>query len=265
MIALLAVGFAAGFSGGLFGIGGGVITTPVLYALFQVMGFSDETCLKTAIGTSLAIIIVTSLRSLLTHHQAGFVDGKILKDWTPWIALGAGAGGFLARWAPAELLTIIFTGGAFWVAYRRLFKSGHSSGKVTDLGRKRMKVPLGIGTGLFSSLMGIGGGALGVMIMTVAGRPMHQAIGTSAGFGVAVAVPGVLGFIYSGSSTLDLPPMSLGYMNIPAFMVMAAMAAIAAPLGAKVAHRIHGDLLSKIFGAYVFIAACALAYDIFSG
>ncbi|MEX6633745.1 sulfite exporter TauE/SafE family protein [Hyphococcus lacteus] len=265
VLSLSGAGFAAGFSGGLFGVGGGIITTPVLYALFKALGHGDSESLKTAIGTSLAIIIVTSIRSLSTHHRAGHVDGSILRAWIPWIALGAGLGGILSRWAPVELLAIIFAAGAFWVAYRRLFKSETKAGSATDLNRKRMKVPLGIGTGLFSSLIGLGGGALGVMIMTVAGRPMHQAIGTSAGFGVAVAVPGVFGFIYSGLNVANLPPVSFGYFNFPAFVITAVMAAVAAPIGAKAAHRLNGAFLSKVFGGYVLIAACALAADVFWG
>lgn len=265
IVALLGAGFVSGFAGGLFGIGGGVITTPALYAIFQLLGLEEGPSLKTAIGTSLAVIIVTSLRSLSTHHRAGHVDGEMLRHWAPWIAAGAGAGGMLAHWAPAELLTIVFAGGAIYVAYRRLFAKNKGHAAPINLTRKRLKIPLGVGTGLFSSLMGIGGGAMGVMIMTLAGRTMHQAIATSAGFGVAVAGPGVIGFILSGLAADGLPPASLGYVNLPAFAAMALMAGIAAPLGAKAAHHLNGDLLSRGFGAYVLLAAGALAFDVFTG
>lgn len=261
---VLVAGFAAGFAGGLFGIGGGVVTVPALYAVFRALDIGDDPSLKTAIGTSLAVIIVTSIRSLATHHRAGHVDGEMLRAWAPWIALGAGAGGALAQWVPAELLTVVFAGGAFYIAWRRLFGTHRAPAAPTSLLRKRMKIPLGAGTGLFSSLMGIGGGAVGVMVMTLAGRTMHQAIATSAGFGVAVAVPGVAGFILSGRGAAGLPPLSLGYVNGPAFAAMALMAAIAAPMGAKLAHRVHGDRLSKLFGAYVLVAAILLAWDIFA-
>ncbi len=265
VVALLAAGFASGFAGGLFGIGGGIITTPALYAIFQLLGYADGPSLKTAIGTSLAVIIVTSIRSLTTHHRAGHVDGAMLRAWGPWIAIGAGAGGALAHWAPTEILTVIFAGGALYVAQRRLFARNKGHAAPVDLNRRRMKIPLGVGTGFFSSLMGIGGGAMGVMIMTVAGRTMHQAIATSAGFGVAVAAPGVVGFVVSGMAAENLPPLSLGYVNLPAFLAMAVTAGIAAPLGAKAAHHLDGNLLSKGFGAYVLLAAGALAYDVFTG
>jgi uncharacterized protein len=265
IVALLAAGFVSGFAGGLFGIGGGVVTTPALFAIFKLLGYADGPSLKTAIGTSLAVIIVTSIRSLSTHHRAGHVDGAMLRNWAPWIAAGAGAGGMLAHWAPAELLAIVFAGGALYVAYRRIFAKERGHAPAVDLNRKRMKVPLGFGTGLFSSLMGIGGGAMGVMIMTLAGRTMHQAIATSAGFGVAVAGPGVIGFIISGLRAESLPPASLGYVNLPAFAAMAVMAGVAAPLGAKAAHNLDSGLLSKGFGLYVLFAAGALAFDVFAG
>ncbi|WDI30708.1 sulfite exporter TauE/SafE family protein [Hyphococcus flavus] len=265
IITLLAVGFASGYFGGLFGVGGGIITTPALYAVFQALGHDNEASLKTAIGTSLALIIVTSIRSLMTHHRAGHVDMNMLRAWGVWIATGAGLGGLLARWAPVEALTIIFAGGAFYIAWKRLFAKSKAGQAPVNLMRKRMKIPIGIGTGFFSSLMGIGGGALGVMVMTMAGRAMHQAIATSAGFGVAVAAPGVAGFILSGWAAANLPPGAAGFVNLPAFLVMALTAAIAAPLGARAAHRLKGDFLSKCFGVYVLVAAGGLAWDIFTG
>lgn len=264
MAGLLAAGFASGFAGGLFGVGGGVITTPVLYACFQLMGFTQAESFKTAIGTSLAVIVVISIRSLMAHHRAGFVDGAVLRDWGPWIALGAGMGGLLARWAPAEVLTVIFACGSAYVAYRRLLANDEAPVRPIDLARKRMKILIGLGTGFFSSLMGIGGGAIGVMVMTLAGRAMHQAIATAAGFGVAVAATGVAGFILSGLGVEGLPPGSVGYVNIPSFAAMAVMAGLAAPLGARAAHRLNAQLLSRVFGVYVLLAAAALTWDIFT-
>lgn len=262
---VLIAGFAAGFAGGLFGIGGGIVTVPALYAVFQALSIGPDQSLKTAIGTSLSVIIVTSLRSLSVHYRAGHVDMTVLRAWAPWIAIGAAAGGLIARWVAVELLTIVFAGGAFYVAWRRLFSKEKAKTSGAALTSKRMQIPIGAGTGLFSSLMGLGGGAMGVLVMTLAGRSMHQAVGTSAGFGVAVAGPGVLGFIAAGWGAAALPPGSLGYVNGPAFAAMAIMAAISAPLGARLAHRMQGRLLSQLFGVYVAIAAGALLVDVFRG
>lgn len=263
---VLAAGFAAGFAGGLFGIGGGIITVPALYAVFTTIGVDESQSLKTAIGTSLGVIIVTSIRALMTHHRAGHVDGEILRAWGPWIALGAAGGGLVAKWAPVELLTIVFAGGALYIAWKRLAGgSKKKSGTSQQLLHGRVKIPVGVGTGFFSSLMGLGGGAVGVLVMTASGRAIHQAIATAAGFGVAVAGPGVIGFIFAGRGDIGLPPGSLGFFNIPAFAAMALMAGIAAPLGALTAHRVHGEILSKLFGGYVLIAAIALVLDVFTG
>jgi len=260
---VLLAGFASGYAGGLFGIGGGIVTVPALYAVFQTLGIADGPSLKTAIGTSLGVIIITSIRSLSTHHGAGQVDFSILKSWAPWIAIGAVAGGLVAKWVPVELLTAVFAGGAFYIAWRRLFSKNKGHAKAKRKSLMHMKIPVGVGTGLFSALMGFGGGALGVIFMTMAGRSMHQAIGTSAGFGVAVAVPGITGFILSGWGLEGLPPLSMGYVNLPAFVAMAVMAAISAPLGARLAHRVDGAILSKLFGGYVLLAAVSLIIDVF--
>jgi uncharacterized membrane protein YfcA len=262
ILAVLAAGVAAGFAGGLFGIGGGIVTVPALYAVFHSYNIAEGPSLKTAIGTSLAVIIATSLASLSAHRRAGQVDMRILKAWGPWIAAGSAAGGLLARYVPGEALAIVFALGAGWIGWRRLFGARGKAEERPDLTERRIHIPIGIGTGLFSSLMGLGGGAVGVMVMTWSGRSIHQAVATASGFGVAVAVPGALGFALSGFGQRDLPPFSLGFVNLPAFLAMAAMSALAAPAGARLAHRMKGDLLSKLFGVYVLAAALAILVDV---
>ena len=263
LIGLLVAGSATGFAAGLFGIGGGIITVPVLYAVFQALNLADGPSLKTAIGTSLAVIIVTSIQSLVAHHKAGHVDREILIGWAPWIAAGSAFGGAIARWAPVELLTAVFFGGAIYIAWRRLKPSKKQKRDDIDLHAVHMKIPWGFGAGVFSALMGLGGGAVGVMVMTLAGRSMHQAIATSAGFGLAVAVPGATAFVLSGWGAAGLPPASLGYVNMPGFAAVALTAGLMAPVGARLAHRLNASLLSRIFAIYVLIAATSLAIDVF--
>jgi uncharacterized membrane protein YfcA len=260
---VLAAGLLSGFAGGLFGIGGGIVTVPALYAVWQTYGIAEGPSLKSAIGTSLAVIIVTSLASLATHRRTGQVDQRILKAWAPWIALGAVAGGLVSRFVSGEALAVVFAGGALYVGWRRLFGKRGQAEDRPDLTGKRIHIPIGFGTGLFSALMGLGGGAVGVMVMTWSGRSIHQAVATASGFGVAVAAPGAAGFILSGLGHNDLPPFSLGYVNLAAFAAMAAMSALAAPAGARLAHRLAGDLLSKLFGVYILAAALALLLDMF--
>lgn len=265
LLAALAAGLASGYAGGLFGIGGGVVTVPALYALFRAYGAPEETSLKTAIGTSLAVIIVTSIRSLTTHHAGGHVDARLLRAWAPWIAIGAGIGGVSARWVPGEILTTVFAAGALFIAWRRLAGSGKkAAASQIDLSSRAVHIPVGFATGFFSSLMGLGGGAVGVMVMTMSGRSIHQAVATASGFGVAVAAPGALGFLVSGWAHDGLPPASLGFVNLPAFAAVALAAALAAPYGARLAHRMKGELLSRLFALYIGAVAIALFADILS-
>ncbi len=264
ILAVIAAGIAAGFAGGFFGIGGGVVTVPVLYALFRAIGASDEASLKTAIGTSLAVIVVTSLRALGEHRRAGAVDADILKAWSPWIALGSASAGFLSRHIQVEALASVFAGGALFIAGQRLFIRNRSDARRMDFSHKAIHIPVGIGTGLFSGLMGLGGGAVGVMVMRWAGRSIHQAVATASGFGVAVAVPGVIGFLIAGLNADGRPPASIGFVEIPAFVAMAIAGAIAAPLGARLAHKVKGERLSILFALYIAVAAIALIVDVFS-
>jgi uncharacterized membrane protein YfcA len=191
------------------------------------------------------------------------VDREVLIGWGVWIAIGAAVGGGVARWAPVEALGAVVVGGAIYIAWRRMFDKNDERSSRPDLNAKRLKIPIGLGAGVFSALMGLGGGAVGVMVMTLAGRSMHQAIATSAGFGLAVAVPGAAGFVLSGWGAAALPPASVGYVNLPGFAAVAVTAAIMAPVGARAAHRLDGRLLSRIFAVYVLIAATALGVDIY--
>jgi uncharacterized membrane protein YfcA len=255
----------SGFAGGLFGIGGGIVTVPALYAVFSALGVDPGHSLKTAVGTSLAVIVVTSLRSLAEHGRSGHVDARVLRAWAPWIALGAAAAGLLARHVPGEALATVFVAGAFFIGARRLFgRQKIATAHPRDLTDVRIHIPLGIGTGAASTLMGLGGGAVGVMMMRWSGRSMHEAVATASGFGVAVALPGAAGFVVSGWEHAGLPPLSFGYVNAPAFVLMALASAATAPFGARIAHRTRGELLSRLFALYILAAAAGLLWDMMS-
>lgn len=269
-LAVLAAGAGAGFLGGLFGIGGGIVTVPALYAVFRSAGYADGPSLKTAIGTSLAVIVVTSIRSLMTHHKTGKVDWRLLRAWLPWIAIGAASGGFASRYISGDALALIFAlvAGAFGL--RRLQRPQREDKAVSagapfrDLTRGPAVAPIGVGTGLFSSIMGLGGGAVGVMLMTNSGRSMHEAVATASGFGVAVAAPGAAAFAIAGLGAAGLPPFSFGFVNGAAFALMSVTGALLAPIGARLAHRTQSALLSRLFGAYIAIMAILMIIDVVS-
>lgn len=282
---LLGAGIFAGLAGGLFGIGGGIIMVPVLFIMFGAMGVPEAAQLQLAIGTSLAVIIVTSARALATHHKLGAVDWPIWRRWVPWIALGAGGAGFIARYLPTQILLTVFTLGALFIGYNRLTgkqvtasPDGRAQDGVeepaselaSDRAAKKQKITmqfapiLGTLTGLFSSLLGLGGGVAGVLVMSWSGRPMHRAVATASGFGLGVAIPGVIGFAIAGQGVAGLPWASIGYVSVPAFCVPAMVTAITAPIGARLAHRVSAQLLSRGFGVYVLIMAIFMVIEAIS-
>jgi uncharacterized membrane protein YfcA len=263
ILLLIATGAFAGTLGGLFGIGGGIVIVPVLYLVFSQMGVDPDTAAKTAVGTSLATIIVTSIRSMLAHKKRGAVDFDVLKLWGPFIATGAVIGTLVADAIGGNLLLIVFGIGVIAIGIQRLAgKRGAPKGSVTfsTLAQRAMAV----GTGLVSSLMGIGGGVIGVLLRTLAGRPMHQAVGTASGFGLAIAVPGAIGFAIIG---LDAPkvPGAIGYVDLMGFLAVSLGTVIFAPLGAKLAHALDGDRLARIFGGYLLVTGVLLLREAFFG
>jgi uncharacterized membrane protein YfcA len=255
IIGLGAAGLLAGFVGGLFGIGGGAVVVPALYVLFTALGVDESVRMHVAIGTSLSTIVATSWRSLTAHRQAGAVDFDVLKTWGPWIMLGAVSGSAVAGFSSTQALLMVFGFGLLLIAAQlglgnpnwRLFR---------ELPRGVWRALIAGAIGLFSALMGIGGGAFGVTVLTLSGRPIHQAVATASGFGAAIALPAALGYVVAGWGREGLPPWSLGFVSVPGFFVLAALTATTAPIGARLAHRLPQLSLKRAFA--VFLALIAL-------
>ena len=255
ILALLAAGLFAGFAAGLFGIGGGFVVVPAMVALLPLLGGVQAEYTHVAIGTSFATIVITSLRSTLAHAKRGAVDFDILKTWAPWIVLGVGIGVWLARMLSGQALTLIFAGGIALMAINFL---------VPRLARRQVRdtMPTGVaraaiaGTlGLFSSLLGIGGGTVAVIVMTLCGRSIHKAIATAAGFGFVIAVPGTVGWMLIGLGKPGLPVGSIGYVNVLGAGVITSMSILTAPLGVAAAHALPPEPLKRIFGVYLLFIA----------
>lgn len=260
---LIGAGLFAGFVGGLFGIGGGVIIVPALYAVFTALGVDESVRIHVAIGTSLSTIVSTSWRSLAAHTKAGAVDFKVLKSWTPWIVAGALLGSAIAGFASSEMLLIVFGAGLLLIAAQM--------GLGNPSWRLAADLPVGVGRalvaggiGVFSALMGIGGGAFGVTVMTLCGRPIHQAVATASGFGAAIALPAALGYIVSGWAREGLPPWSLGFVSLPGFLILAALTALTAPIGARLAHRLPQALLKRAFAIFLAVVSLNMLREAFS-
>ncbi|WP_332656172.1 sulfite exporter TauE/SafE family protein [Brevundimonas sp.] len=257
LAALVAAGLAGGLVAGLFGVGGGTVIVPAVFYAFEVLGVGGEGNLHTAIGTSLLTIVATSWRSLGAHRAHGAVDEVVLKTWTPWVALGALVGAAVAGVTSMEGLAIVY-GVCLAVVAAQL-------GLMPERFVLRPGLPTGwrrrgFGTliGGLSAMMGIGGGSFGGMLMTLCGRPIHQAVATASGFGVAIGAAATLGFVVFGWDGGGRPPLSLGYVNVPGAVVMAVLTTAVAPWGAKLAHSLDRRVLRKAFALYLLATAAAV-------
>ncbi|WP_340110345.1 sulfite exporter TauE/SafE family protein [Pikeienuella sp. HZG-20] len=252
---LLAVGVFAGVLAGLLGVGGGIVIVPSLFYVFIALDYPPETLMHVCVATSLATIVLTSMRSVLAHHRKGAVDWPLLRGWAPWIALGAVLAVLVADRLKSGSLMVVFGGVAFIVALHMAF--GRSAWRLADApptGAARAGVATSVG--FLSVLMGIGGGTFGVPLLTLFNLAVHRAVATAAGFGLIIAIPSTIGFIASGWDAPNLPPFTLGYVSMPAFAIIVPMTVLCAPYGVKLAHSMNPRPLRLLFA--FFLAATAL-------
>ncbi|MEO1026888.1 MAG: sulfite exporter TauE/SafE family protein [Pseudomonadota bacterium] len=255
---LALTGAFAGTLGGLFGIGGGIVIVPVLFAILTGASGDPEVAAKTAVATSLATIIVTSLRSLWAHHKRGAVDFDVLKIWVPFIALGAVAGAGLTRIIDGQVLVVFFGLSALGMGIQRLLKKDKGGKpKKTFTFSPTSQRGFAVLTGVISSLLGIGGGVMGVLLLTLSGRPIHQAVGTASGFGMAIAIPGAITLFLLGLSDEALPG-AVSYLHVPGFIAIALGTLMFVPLGAHLAHRASQRHLSIAFGLFLLAMSANL-------
>jgi uncharacterized protein len=257
---LVAVGALSGFLAGVFGIGGGAILVPVFYECFRLASVPVEVRMPLCIGTSLAIIIPTSIRSWRAHQARGAVDIEILKSWWLPVLIGVVAGSVTARYAPERLFKIVFVAVA-WSAAARLLLAREDWKFGDDLPKGPLMKIYGFMVGLLSTLMGIGGGLFLNLVMTFYGRPIHQAVATSAALAVLVSILGALGYVYAGwpaaahypdVAALQLP-FALGYVSLIGTLLVMPTSLLTAPLGVRVAHAMSKRALETAFGCYLFI------------
>ncbi|SDM04381.1 sulfite exporter TauE/SafE family protein [Maricaulis salignorans] len=243
--AMAATGAFAGLVAGLFGIGGGVVMVPAMYYALSALGYQDDKLMHVAVGTSLAVIVATSMRSLSAHAKRGAVDFQVLRSWGPWIVGGTLLGSVIADQVSGRVLTGLFGGMALLLSLQFFF--GRPDWKLRDeLPGGPARAGLGGLIGIMSAMMGIGGGVFGVTLMTLCGKSIHKAVATAAGFGVAIGLPGAVGYIVNGWGA-DIVPYSLGYVNLPAFVLLAGSAFFVAPVGARLAHDLPAATLKRFF------------------
>ncbi len=266
VVALLAAGAITGLLAGVFGVGGGAVAVPILYELFRILEVPEEVRMPLCVGTSLAIIIPTSIRSFNAHRAKGAVDMTILRVWAVPVVLGVVIGSVIARYAPADLFKAVFVLVAGISAIRLLF------GKDTwrfglDMPAKPIMIAYGWVIGILSALMGIGGGQLSNLFMTFYNRPIHQAVATASGLGILISIPGALGYIYAGWPHMaDYPnvvafqlPFALGYVSLLGFVRFIPTSTWIAPVGARLAHRLSKRRLEVAFGIFLLLVCARFA------
>lgn len=254
LVALVASGLVAGFLAGLFGIGGGAVLVPVFYQMLGAIGVDEAIRMHLSVGTSLAIIVPTSLRSFQGHRARGAVDMDLLKSYLVPVPAGVIVASLIAAYLSSANLRVIFAILALVIAVKLLFaKDSWKLGSDVPLGWPRAAA--GFFIGLASTFMGIGGGVLNNTFMSLFGRSMLTAVATSAGVGVLISIPGTLGYIWAGWGADGLPLYSLGYVNLLMFAIIVPMTLLVAPLGVRFAHALSKRQLEVGFGLFLIIVS----------
>jgi uncharacterized membrane protein YfcA len=256
---IIAAGVLVGILAGLFGIGGGAIIVPVLYEVFRVLEVPEDVRIQACIGTSLAIIVPTTVRSYIGHKRKGSVIPEVVRIWALPAVAGVAIGSVTASFAPAFVFKVAFLVFVSFIAVRMLF--GGERWKLGDqLPGRGMLAVYGLITGLFSSLVGVSGGAISNAVLTLYGRPMHQAVGTSAGVGVPITIAGTIGYMLAGWQHMaQLPPLSVGYVSLVGLVLMAPVSSYTTSYGVRLAHWLPRRKLEIAFGVFLIVVALRFA------
>jgi len=252
-----------GFMAGLFGIGGGLIMVPVLFYVFSFVGIERTFVMHLAVGTSFSIIIPNSIISTITHMKFKAVDFSIVKTFGAFVVIGVVFGTIFAVSLKTSSLILFFSIMTMLFAIYFLIEKE----KINSTPRKInliYRVICGFLSGFLSAPMGIGGGVFNTPIFKMFGYPINIAIGSSAAIGFLIAVVGAIGFAVSGSYFNINAPLSLGFVNVPAFLIFVPITTFMAKIGAETVHKVDKRLIFKLFGIYLFIVACRLFYEYFS-
>jgi uncharacterized protein len=258
-IAMLVTGGIGGILAGLLGIGGGIVIVPVMEAALSFLGVDEAIRMHVAVATSLATIIPTSIASSRAHHRRHAVDLPLVRRWAAFVLVGALAGTVIASGVHSSVLSAVFAVVALIVAIKMMLPlEGRTIAADVPRGVLVPAIPTAIGA--VSSMMGIGGGTLSVATLTLFNQPIHRAVGTAALFGLAISIPGTIGFMITGLDDARVPPGSIGYVNLIGFAFISPTTFLAAPVGAAIAHRLSRRHLSLLFGTFLLAVSMRMFY-----
>ncbi len=252
----------AGFFAGFFGIGGGIITVPCLFYIFGSVGIDKSFIMHLAVGTSFAIIIPTAIMSVFTHYKHDAVDFNVIKTYGAFVIIGVIVGSFFAASMQTKSLILFFSIIMYLLALNLIFLKDKTKIKIKfDLFQRTF---FGFIVGFISSLMGIGGAIMNVPILKFVGYTINKAIGSAASIGFLISVFGSVGFLISGILIKTELPLSIGFINIPAFLIFIPITILMAKVGATAVHRIKREIIAKLFGLFLILIASRFLYDYFN-
>jgi uncharacterized membrane protein YfcA len=262
-VALLATGVAAGILAGLLGVGGGIVMVPVLYYVFGALDVSDDVRIHMAVGTSLAAMIPTSIRSALAHKKRGTVDIPLFKAWAPAVLLGAIAGAVIAPHASSEVLRAVFAVCALLISLNMIVGNERLkiASQLPSLLWQRLSATLIAGT---SVMMGIGGGTFTVPYLSLFGYQIHRAVSTAAAIGILIAIPGAIGFSIGGLGVEERPLYSLGYTSLIGVLLITPATILATPWGVALAHRLDPAWLRRAFALFLALTGLRMGASLIS-
>jgi len=264
LLVLAITGLFVGFYSGLLGIGGGGLLVPVLYEVFGALDAPDAERMHLAVGTSLAVMIPTTVRSYYAHRSRGGTDSAIVRRLALPILVGVVIGSVIAKFSPGVVLKWVWVVFSVLMVCKLLF--GRESWRLgDDIPKSRLVEVYGVAVGTISTIMSIGGGAYITALLTLYGRTIQQAVGTSSGLGPLVAVPGMIGFAWAGWGVPDLPFGSIGYVNLLGFVALVPTSVAMAPVGARLAHGISRRRLEVIMGLFILTASMRFLVAIMFG
>ena len=259
ILLMILTAFPVGFFAGLFGIGGGLITVPFLFFIFETLNINNAYLMHLAVGTSFAIIIPTSIVSVLTHRKHNAVDIEIIKNYGIFVIIGVLSGTIFAALLKTKSLLLFFTIIVYFLgAY--LLNLKDKANRIKKNFRLKPRILLGFASGFISAPMGIGGAVMNVPILRYFGYPINKAIGSAAAIGFIIAFFGAIGFLISGSFLKVNLPLSVGFINIPAFLIFIPITMFMAKVGANTVHKIDKEKVQKLFGIFLYVVGTIFLY-----
>ncbi|MBI3442027.1 MAG: sulfite exporter TauE/SafE family protein [Proteobacteria bacterium] len=256
ILLLVAIGTVGGFLSGLLGVGGGIVFVPALYFCLTSFAVDAEHAMRVAVGTSLSLVLITGASSAFWHHKKGSIEFSIIKSWWPSIVGGVAVGTYFASSVDGHALKQIFTVVTLFIAfYMALSKELPTEPQAHRVSKKMQRLVAALIASL-SALIGIGGAMLNVPFMAYIGVPMRKAVGTGGALGFVISLPAMVGYILSGLPHMkELPPYSLGYINMLAVAVIIPISMLLSPVGVHVSHSMPRNILRRIFAVVLGIVS----------